>query len=196
LLPVNIYYHFYAGERRGGVKALKALYAWAEAQPLAPIRTSRYARIVEGFHAGRIEAVAPDTWRVLDNGACRTLRFDGEDRQPDLSRSRGVAGFNRTAGALYVHLAPGPATVVLAAQPPPQPYLVEANAPLGDWTPRDRGFAATFEAAVPVLVRLAGFAPGQAVRLGGDWHDRVEADAAGRLSLQGPQGLRRLEVTW
>jgi hypothetical protein len=196
LTAVNLYYHFYSGERMAGVKTLQTLYRWCESQPLAPVRASDYARIVEGFYAGRITADGPDVWRVSDHGACRTLRFDHEARIPDLAQSQGVAGYCRTNGALYVHLLPGAVQLKLAAQPALRPHLESASAPLQQWHADARGLTAAFTTQTPLSVTLAGFSPRQTLRLTGAWQGSRQADADGRLQLTGPAGNARLEVHW
>jgi hypothetical protein len=194
LAPVNVYYHFYAAERLAGLRALQAIYRWAETQPLCHVTASRYARMVEGFYAGAVREAAPGTWVVTGAGACRTLRFDREPRTPSLAASRGVAGYNRAHGALYVHLAGPDATVVLADRPvAPVPHLEDSSAPVATWISGARAIEATLEAEAPATVRLAGFGGDQAVRVAGS---PLRADAAGRLTLTLPAGRRRLEVRW
>lgn len=194
LAPVNLYYHFYAAERLAGLRALQMIYRWAEQQPLCYVTASRYARMVEGFYAGSVREATPGTWVVSGAGACRTLRFDHEARTPNLAASRGVAGYNRANGALYVHLAGPDATVVLTDRPAgPLPHLVESSAPVAAWTARGRAITASLEAEAPARLTLAGFGAAQAVKVGGSGH---RADAAGRLTLSVPAGRRSLEVSW
>lgn len=195
LSPVNIYYHFYAAERLAGLKALQTLYRWAEAQPLCHLSAADYARVVEGFYAGHVRSEAPGVWSVSDAGACRTLRFDHEARLPDLAASRQVAGWNTADGSLYVHLAAPEARLVMAEHPAVGPHLEEASAPLTGWALAPHRLSAGFAAAAPATVVLAGFEPGAAVTVTG-MIGPAHADAAGRLRLTGPAGLRALEVRW
>ncbi|MNX32286.1 hypothetical protein D3C86_624920 [compost metagenome] len=197
MAPVNIYYHFYAGERLGGLNALKTLYRWAESQPLTALHAAQYARIVEGFHGGSLTQLAPDSWRLSGTGTLRTLRFDNESRMPDLARSTGVAGFTHANGALYVHLTASDAVVALTTSRPDRPYLKEAAAPLDAWQMEGNRLVARFDAAAPMEVVLAGFTPGQAVRIAGDLTGKPVADARGELRLSAAaSGLHRLEASW
>lgn len=197
MAPVNIYYHFYAAERLGGLNALKTLYRWAESQPLAALHAAQYARIVEGFHGGSLTRLAPDTWRISGTGPLRTVRFDDESRMPDLARSTGVAGFTHANGALYVHLTASEAVVTLTESPPARPYLKEAGAPLETWRQEGNRLVARFDANAPLEVVLAGFKPGQTVRLAGDLSGKPIADARGELRLKAAAaGLHRLEASW
>jgi polysaccharide biosynthesis protein PelA len=193
--PVNIYYHFYAGERLAGLKALQTLYGWAEAQPLAHVTADAYARLVQGWHTARVAADGSGVWTVSHAGSCRTLRFDGERRSPDLQASRGVAGFNRANGALYVHLSAPEARVVLTSAVPARPYLHEASAPLTIWRVSARSLSAGFQSEAPATVVLAGFGKHQAVKVAGV-SGPGRADAAGRLTLKAPRGRIALEATW
>ena len=46
----HIYYHMYSGEKPASVKALLENLVLARSQALAPVATSHYARIAEGFY--------------------------------------------------------------------------------------------------------------------------------------------------
>ncbi|MBC7541849.1 MAG: hypothetical protein H7338_03880 [Candidatus Sericytochromatia bacterium] len=195
LAPVNIYYHFYAGERMAGVKALQTLYRWAESQPLNPVVTSHYARMVQGFFAAEVVADGPAAWRISGHGECRSVRFDDEPRLPELAASQGIAGWCREARTLYVHLAPGPVRLVLAAATAPVPHLESANGILQAWSMDTHQVTAGFGATVPLQVIMAGLAPGQPVAVTGITGPK-SADADGRLRLSGPVGDTRLAVRW
>ena len=196
MAPVNIYYHYYSGERVEGVKALQYVYGWAEKQPLTPITTAHYARIVDGFYSGIIHSEGPWAWKVEHLGACRTLRFDGVSKTPDLAASREVAGYNRFHDSLYVHLASDSALVVLSDKPQLQPYLEEASAPLVKWKRKGDAISATFDAVAPMEVTLAGFSPHQPITWKGDFHGPAQADRQGKLCLEAAMGVRSLEARW
>ncbi|HKW93687.1 MAG TPA: hypothetical protein VJX92_17485, partial [Methylomirabilota bacterium] len=132
--PVNVYHHYYSGERVASLAALHRVYEWVGAQALAPLFTSEYLAIVAGFRAARIARTA-DGWRVWDHGALRTVRFDDTRASVDLTRSRGVLGFAHHQGSLYVHLASSePALIVLGDRPPAEPYLAQASHRVTGWT--------------------------------------------------------------
>jgi hypothetical protein len=195
LLPVNIYYHFYAAERLAGLKALNTLYRWAETQPLCHMRVAAYSRTVEGFYTARLNSEGPGVWSVAGAGTCRTLRFDGERRRPDMAASRAVAGWNTANGSLYVHLSGPDARVVLVDAASARPRLAEASAPLLAWASDERAIVGDFDGAAPVTVELAGFKPGQLVSVSG-FSGAGRASAAGSLRLSAPAGRRHLEVRW
>lgn len=196
LAAVDLYYHFYSGERPASLKALEEVYSWAEDQPFAYVFASRYARSVEGFYAAQIAREKANVWRAGNMGLCRTLRFDHQDLVPDLGASSGVAGYSRTGDALYVHLTGPSARVVLGRSPAPRPYLAEAGAPLASWKAAPGSISAAFDAAGPCEVVLAGLPAGHLVKVGPGWRGSHLPDARGRLTLSASAGHRALEVRW
>ncbi len=132
--PINVYYHFYSGEKRASVNALKKAYDYALSANVLPLFTSEYVSVVQGFLNGKIEALADGGWRFSKYGPCQTVRFDDVSLLPDLTRSQGVIGFSRWHNALYVHLTEkGEAVLYLTQIPPQTPYLEEASNLLWDW---------------------------------------------------------------
>src|SRR5258705_414753 len=131
--PVNVYYHYYSGERVASLAALQYVHEWVLRQSLARIFTSEYLAIVEGFRTARIARV-PEGWRISGHGALSTVRFDDTRAHLDLDRSSGVLGYLHHQGALYVHLAgPGPALIALRDRPPATAYLVQASHRVAAW---------------------------------------------------------------
>jgi hypothetical protein len=129
--PIHVYFHFYVVEQPGGEAALREIYDWVRRQEIFPMTVSEYVAWVRGFFSARLERIGDRTWRIRNYGACRTVRFDDESAEVDLSRSRNVLGFVRSGSTLYVHLAAAEeAVVALGRAPPGATWLVEAN---GDW---------------------------------------------------------------
>ena len=102
--PIDIYYHFYSAEYEASLFAVQKAYEWSLAQTIFPIYASRYSRVAEGFISGKIENLGQDKWKILDNGECRTIRFDSTILIPDMKKSQGVTGYNHYQGSLYIHL--------------------------------------------------------------------------------------------
>lgn len=129
VLPLNLYYHFYSGEKRSSLEALRDVYTWVLSRPIIPVFTSEYISVVEGFFSASVERTGRESWKVSDYGAARTVRFDYEEQWPDLDRSEGVLGFSKWNDYLYVHLEKdGPAVLSLTPERPRKPYLKEASA--------------------------------------------------------------------
>jgi hypothetical protein len=155
LKPINIYYHMYSGERLASLNALRKNLNFARTQAIAPVSTSHFSAIADGFMSTRIESLGEQRWRIHDRGALQTLRFDRATfRGVDFQRSEGVIGQRHLHGSLYVHLdASHPAPLVAlkeirhADREPPskRPYLIRARWRVRNWQELDDGFAVEVE---------------------------------------------------
>jgi hypothetical protein len=115
LKPFDLYYHVFSADRQASLNAVLAMLDLARNSEIAPLRTSDYARIGDGFFHTQIERLGDRMWRVLDRGALATLRFDDADGLAvDPTRSSGILGERRLQGSLYVALDPAEATPVVA----------------------------------------------------------------------------------
>lgn len=132
LKPISIYYHFYSGTKAEALKALEEVYQYALSQPVTPLHLSDYARRVQGQYYSVL--LQPDDnrfrWRGLHPPS--TVRIS-RDQYPDLTLSRGVAGFHDSDGLRFVHLVGSNPLLVLSRNPSAGPYLDSANAPITDW---------------------------------------------------------------
>jgi len=127
LTAMEIYYHYFAGERACALKELLQVYRWAEAQPAAPVFAATYSRIAVAFASAGM-ALTGDGFLARGYGPDQELRVPAALGYPDLARSRNVAGFDDFDGSRYIHLGPGgEAQLYLQAAPPDQPYLRSAN---------------------------------------------------------------------
>ncbi len=127
--PINIYYHMYSGEREEGLDALRRNLDYARGEAIAPITTSHFAEIANGFFGTSITREG-DGWVITGRGALNTIRFDdAADMLPDLKRSRGVMGAVHFQGSLYVSLDPDAADpfIVLTTHDPGLPLMVESR---------------------------------------------------------------------
>jgi polysaccharide biosynthesis protein PelA len=187
--PVNVYYHFYSAERVASLASLRHVHEWVGRQPLAPLFTSEYLAIVEGFRTARIARADPG-WRVWNHGALRTVRFDDTRAGVDLARSQGVLGFVRHQGALYVHLAgPEPALIVLGDRPPQTPYLVQASHRVTAWTREAGRVAVALSGVGPKLIELAGLPAEREIPVeirdrAGARHERARTGRDGHLTVR------------
>ncbi len=134
LRPMDVYYHFYSGERFASLNALKKVIDSSTAEAVAPIFMSEYLHIVNGYFNTRIEQTNSG-WKIRDFGACKTIRFDNSDKYPDLERSQNVLGFNHYQHALYVHLADADtAEIILAERLPERIYFEQASHTIENFT--------------------------------------------------------------
>ncbi len=105
LKPFNIYYHMYSGEKQPALNALLANLEYARASELAPVTTSTYAAIGDGFYSTRIVELGERRWRIEGRDGLQTIRFDDADNLAvDFSRSIGIVGQRHTQGSLYIAL--------------------------------------------------------------------------------------------
>ncbi|MBP2229628.1 hypothetical protein J2847_002927 [Azospirillum agricola] len=198
LKPVNIYYHMYSGQKTASVNALRRNLEAARAAELAPVATSTYARIAEGFYGVRFVADGERRWRVLDRGALNTLRFDRASfTAVDFARSAGIIGQRHAQGSLYVALDPAVAEPVVALAEAgrgdgdpsaSQPYLVEGRWAFSGFKAEGGGFRVEAEGygdgamvwRVPVAGRYAVSAERGGAVL---WSGEAVAGADNRLSV-------------
>ena len=130
----NLYYHMYSGEHPAALAAVKSLLQLARRSPVIPIPASDYAAIADSFFDVDIQQLEAGVWRIANRGTLNTVRLDDAAKLTiDLQRSRGVVGFRRLNGSIYVALdsAVKPALVALSpgsANPATDlPYLVESR---------------------------------------------------------------------
>lgn len=210
LKPLNVYYHMYSGEKLSSLNAVLANLRFARTQEIAPITTSRFAAIGEGFFSTRFVRIGADRWRVHGRGALQTIRFDRATfKSVDFALSRGVIGQRHTYGSLYVTLDKTVREPVIAlksmnrsdAYPTAdRPYLVHARWEISDLRVLGSGFR--FQAT--------GFGSGEMVWKAplpgsfsievrrGDrsiFSQRLQTDPEGLLKMNlPPQGLTPLTV--
>ena len=132
--PFNLYYHMYSGEKQASLDAVLSNLRYARSLELAPLATSQYCAIVEGFHAATITQLGPRRWRIENRDGLDTLRFDHADgERVDFAASAGVIGQRYMQGSLYVALdaAERDPIIALAAIQRPgvfsRPYLIESR---------------------------------------------------------------------
>lgn len=132
--PIDVHTSVDAMKQQLSINTLEEVYDWLTKQELAPIFTSAYLEIVGGFLTTQIDAIAPGQWSVSNIGALKTLRFDNEDRNVDLTLSTNVLGFERYQKSLYVHLgSEKTAAITLTENAAGRFYLVSANGTIKDW---------------------------------------------------------------
>lgn len=101
--PINIYYHYYAGEKLASLNALKGVLDYSKKQNIHPMFASEYANIVNDFFAIKILKDS-DGYQVQNQGFLRTIRFDTPNLNVDLKQSKGILGYKYFQGSLYVFL--------------------------------------------------------------------------------------------
>ncbi len=105
VMPINVYYHLYVGERQEGLAALKKVLDRVRRMEIAPVRASRFAAMSDGFVRTRLVRLGHRRWRFEGRDGIETIRFDQAAADcVDLDRSHGVVGQRHHQGSLYVAL--------------------------------------------------------------------------------------------
>jgi hypothetical protein len=184
--PIDIYVHFYSAQKYAALEALRDVYAWAHKQNAAPIFGSRYARWVQGYFEMKISEFGKSRYRFEGGAALRTIRFDNEERVPDLKSSTGVLGYHRNGSSLYVSLdASDSREIVFTGRNGPGLYLDTANFETAGWQKEKLGVRFRMKGWWKPAFRLGGAAPGKNYRIRTpSLEQTVAADAEGFLSVQ------------
>lgn len=190
--PVDVYVHYYSAERYASLEALRKVLAWVRSQPLIPVFAGRYVRMVKGFFDLRVSRAGPRRFRFEGGAPLRTVRFDGEKGWPDLAASRGVIGFKRELGSLYVFLdGSSDRELALAERERPGVRLEEANFEIEGWKPSGGGVSFRRRGWWTGECVLAGLPAGRAFRVRGKGYDATLAVGGdGRLSVRFPDSER------
>ena len=113
--PFNIHYHMYSGSKPASLNAVLANLKLARASRVAPVSTSTFAGIAEGFYSTRLIDLGERRWRIENRGALQTIRFDRVTFSVvDFAHSHGVLGQTHHQGSLYVALDPAEPAPVIA----------------------------------------------------------------------------------
>jgi polysaccharide biosynthesis protein PelA len=200
ILPINIYYHHYSGERHASLRSLQRVYEWVleRRKDLFPVYASRYIAVVRGVHSTRLEQLSDKVWRVTRNGACRTVRFDRCSLYVDWERSSGLLGFRHLQGSLYVSLDEGDDHIIaLSEEAPDAGYLLRASADVLDLTPEaDGGFSFRSAALDSALYIWANTQPDAQYTVTVSVDSGIDDDTAPHRSRarSNPDGILRLDL--
>lgn len=125
--PVNLYYHFYSGERLASLNTLEQIYTYIQKSDFVDMFATEYVNIANDFFETKIEKFN-DTYSIKNHGYLKTIRFDGIDKFVDLEKSKGVLGYEIFQNSLYVHLdGSGDYQLQMSSKPYNDAYLVSAN---------------------------------------------------------------------
>jgi len=152
--PINIYYHTYAASKPSSLAALDEVHRWALEQQPTPVYTSEYVRKVQDFNRVTVARTA-EGWRIRGLRDLRQLRIPTALGQPDLQRSRGIAGFNEHLEQRYIHAGAEQVEIVLTPQPQNIPRLIAANAPLRAMERENGILRLEFTAHIPLQLEVA-----------------------------------------
>ena len=159
LSPMNIYYHFYSGERLASLNALETVYDYTLKQNHVALFPSDYIHVAEGFESTRIDKVGAG-WIISHNGNLRTIRFDALKKYPDFTKSQGIVGFNHHGDSLYIHLDDSPThTLFLTNKKPLTPYLQSSNVMIKNWNKKENQLSFEAQGYETATIHIAGLRP-------------------------------------
>lgn len=134
--PINIYYHFYSGERTSSLMALDEIYDYLIEQDTFPLYASDYSQMVGDWERLKLEKLEDGGISITDYGLSRNLRIEleGKELYPDYRRSKNVVGHNLHQGRLYLTLKRGKKAVIyLQNQKPKSAYIESCNGFIDDF---------------------------------------------------------------
>lgn len=131
--PIDIYYHFYSGEKLASLAALKRIYDWTEKQKLMHVFVSEYTKKVLGFNRG-VYSKINHGYLIHTSGIVRELRIDKSQGYPDFTNSENIIGFNEYNNVRYIHLGTSNNTKLIFSDHYPQHlFLQSANNKVTSW---------------------------------------------------------------
>lgn len=156
LKPIDVYYHFYSGDKLASLNALKKIFNWTKTQKLMHIFVSTYTHKVLDFN-NAVFSKTPNGWLVHTTGHLRELRIKQSQGYPDFTLSKNIIGFNDYHQVRYLHLGSQyRSKIVLTNKQPTQPYLISANEHATHWSESfdHKSISASFSGFDPLQLRM------------------------------------------
>jgi len=159
--PINLYYHFFAGEKIAGINALDTIFSWLETQKVISLQVKDYLTLIDGFLTTTIEKVSATEFFIKKNYGLRTFRVDHTSLFPDLNKSKNILGFQHYQGNLYLFLGDEEVTKVkLTSQRPTTMYLKESNARVDHLKNKGTDLLIRLKSYRPLQLTVAGLKAG------------------------------------
>ncbi len=157
LKPIDIYYHFYSGEKTASLRALKEVYDWTLEQEILPLFMSEYAKRVLAYQQATVAQDLKGNLHYLAPAELRSLRQTGDTQTPAFSPGKNVAGYRRLHDGIYYSLAGGTKTDLTHKSPgKPSIRLVRANGRLSLWQKKDEAVRFSIHGHQPLELVLDG----------------------------------------
>jgi hypothetical protein len=126
--PINIYYHFYSGEKESSLTALKKVYSWSLEQNVIPIFTSDYIKLINSFIGIKINKINNSKYSISNNSDLRSFKIN-KKVNINYNKSKGIIGHKFKNGVTYISTLPNTdSTLILkAAAKNNFPYIIESD---------------------------------------------------------------------
>ena len=207
IAPIDIYYHFYSAEYPASLKSLQEVYEWVLTQEIAPVFTSQYIQMVQGYLNAKIFRDAPGRYTIQNYGKCLTVRLDSKNKRPDLIRSVNVLGFLVEPQGLYISLAPGKKkativlsdTAVLSKNETRRPYLRKASGWVTHFEVKKNLIRIDYEGHGEGKIEVSGLKPDKTYKLSRNAQNGFpvskKSNEKGMLSIGGVH-TGTIEISW
>lgn len=196
LKPVNVYYHFYSATYLSSLRALEKIYHWCAGQKLHNMTALEFTKMSRDSRNTRVIQLAPLHWKLVNEGRQRTFRLPAALGQPDLARSRGVAGWVTHGDQMFIHTTGSAETELVLTgagrtSGKPHPYLVESSAEVKWQTFSPTRLELEARDLRPIDVIFGGLTPGLECQVTvNSASGKKSADASGQISLTLPAHSR------
>jgi len=126
--PINIYYHFYSGEKESSLTALKKVYSWSLEQNVIPIFTSDYIKFINSFIGIKINKINNFKYSISNNRDLRTFKIN-KKVNIDYNKSEGIIGHKYKSGVTYISTLPNTECILTLTGTTKNkyPYIVESD---------------------------------------------------------------------
>lgn len=156
--PINIYYHFYSGEKQSSLDALHKVYSWSLKQNILPIMTSEYINIINSFIKVNITKHNKNHYKIDNNKKLTSFRFYG-DKLPDYSKSTNIIGHNKVDGVLYISANPDSNIELFLTDSNHSnyPYIIESDGHISDYSYKDNKITINFKSHYNKKITINNF---------------------------------------
>ena len=191
IMPIDIYFHFYSGEKFSSLQALEDVYGWVMTQNTAKVYASSYIKMVRGFLTGVINKNGPDRYTFSDYGDCLSVRINSSNKVPDLKRCRNVIGYDIEPDGVYIHLKPDTkqAELMLTGDKRANSkyiYIRNASGWVRDLTHTTTGVRFVFECFSKGKIVFGGVEPDHRYRIIRSDHSAADVSSSGQGLLTIP----------
>lgn len=187
--PAQVSLRFQDVVRSQDLQQVERILDWCSNQPFHAVSAGQYARLVRDAAETRIFQTGPGRWILVNQGSARTVRLPASAGVPDLAQCRGVAGFIRHGGQIYIHTLGLRRTELVMRAEPQRDYLRLASATADVRYLEAAGSRASFQVlhTRPVELCFDGMMPGTICQmLTNGQPDYLMADTQGRIEFSVP----------
>lgn len=191
LKPINIYYHFYSGEKKQSLKALKEVIDWSLTQNIFPVFTSEYVDIVGSFKDFKFVEVTSNHFEIK-NGKIRTVRFPTTKFIPNYNLSKNIIGHSVFQGNLYIYLGDNAKSILhLTDTVTPKFYIEESNVFVNNWSSENQSVKISLKPNTTTQLKIFSSAE---LALKAESHAEITKVSPLRYRLMVPSTQHEIEI--